>query len=146
MNTLTGTGTLIRFILRRDRVRIPVWIVAILVTIVGTALVLPETYPNEESKIARAELVENPALKLLLGPGFGLDDYDFGPMLANELLGIMTVVLALMSIFLFVRHTRAEEESGLGGDRRKFRLRNPPPKPYAGESSRLDRLRRADRQ
>src|SRR5690606_4209187 len=60
----------------------------------------------------RAQLVGNPALKFLLGPGYGLEDYDFGSMMANEMLGLMTVVMALMSIFLVVRHTRAEEESG----------------------------------
>ena len=112
MGTLTGTGTLIRFILRRDRIRIPIWIVSILVTVIGTALVLPETFPTQASIDARAQLVENPALKFILGPGYGLDEYGFGPMIANELLGIMTIVVALMSIFMVVRHTRTEEETG----------------------------------
>jgi ABC-2 type transport system permease protein len=112
VTSLTGTGTLVRFILRRDRIRIPVWIVAILITVLGTAVVLPDTFPTEESLVARAQLVENPALKLLLGPGYGLDDYTFGPMMSNEMLGIMTVVVALMSVFMVVRHTRAEEETG----------------------------------
>lgn len=112
MSAFAGTGTLIRFILRRDRVRIPVWIVSILVALVGTALMLPESFPTEETLEARAQLVENPALKLILGPGYGVENYDFGAMMSNEMLGIMTIVVALMSIFLMVRHTRAEEESG----------------------------------
>jgi ABC-2 type transport system permease protein len=112
MTAFAGTGTLIRFILRRDRVRIPVWIVSILVSLVGTALLLPESFPTQESIVARAQLVENPALKLLLGPGYGIENYDFGSMMSNEMLGIMTIVVALMSIFLVVRHTREEEEVG----------------------------------
>lgn len=111
MSPLTGTGTLIRFILRRDRLIIPLWMFGILLTVFGTALVLPDTFPTEESLRARAQLVENPALKLLLGPGYGLENYGFGPMMSNELLGIMMIVVALMSTFIVTRHTRAEEET-----------------------------------
>ena len=112
MTSFAGTGHLLRFILRRDRIRIPIWIVAILISVVGTAVALPESFPTQQSIAARAQLVENPALKLLLGPGYGVDNYDFGSMMSNEMLGIMSVVVALMSIFMVVRHTRAEEESG----------------------------------
>ncbi len=105
MTSFAGTGHLLRFILRRDRIRIPIWIVAILISVVGTAVSLPESFPTQQSIAARAQLVENPALKLLLGPGYGVDNYDFGSMMSNEMLGIMSVVVALMSIFMVVRQS-----------------------------------------
>lgn len=56
--------------------------------------------------------MESPTAQVVTGPGYGLDDYTFGAMLANELLSWLAIVVALMSIFLVVRHTRTEEETG----------------------------------
>lgn len=112
MTVLTGTGTLIRFILRRDRVRIPVWILAITVSVVGSVATLPQTYPTRADRQARAELMSNPATVMLTGPGHGVEDYTYGAMTANELLLWAALAVALMSLLLFARHTRAEEESG----------------------------------
>lgn len=112
MNALAGAWTLIRLILRRDRLRILIWVVAILITLLGTAAVLPETYPTALDRQARARLIDNPAFRLIVGPAFGLENYTFGAMMASEMLGIMSIVAALMSIFMVVRHTRAEEENG----------------------------------
>ena len=108
MSTLAETGTLIRMVLRRDRVRLPIWIVAIVVTVVGTAAALPESFPTAEARQARAELVDGPAIRMLVGPAFGTDDYSYGAMLHNEVFGTAAVAVALMSIFTLVRHTRAD--------------------------------------
>lgn len=56
--------------------------------------------------------MESPTAQVVTGPGYGLDDYTFGAMLANELLSWLAIVVALMSIFRVVRHTRKEEETG----------------------------------
>ena len=109
---MTGSWTLLRFILRRDRVRIPIWILAILITVVGTASIFPDTYPSDADRQARATLMENPAMRMMLGPLQGAEDYTFGAMMASEMLGMMMIVVSLMSIFMVVRHTRAEEETG----------------------------------
>jgi ABC-2 type transport system permease protein len=112
MTSLAGTGTLIRFILRRDRIRIPVWVIAFALTMAGTASIFPDTYPTDADRQTRATLIENPAMRILLGPLFGTEDYTFGAMMASEMLGLATVVVGLMGIFMIARHTRAEEESG----------------------------------
>lgn len=112
MSSLAGTITLLRFILRRDRIRMPIWVAAILVSVVGTGVSLPASFPTQESIEARAQLVENPALKFIMGPGYGIENYDFGSMMSNEMLGIASIIVALMSVFLVVRHTRTEEETG----------------------------------
>lgn len=110
--TLAGTWTLVRFIMRRDRVRIPIWIVAVVGAMVGVASSFADTFPTQADLDARAELVSSPLFIAFNGPGYGLDNYTFGAMVANEGLYIGVILAALMSIFLVVRHTRAEEESG----------------------------------
>lgn len=112
MGALTGTAGLIRFQLRRDRVRIPVWVVAIVGFVLASVAGLPGIYATRAARQARAELMENPMAVVLTGPGYGLDDYTFGAMTANEMLPFTALVVALMSVLLVVRHTRAEEETG----------------------------------
>lgn len=109
---LTGTWTLIRFVLRRDRVRLTVWIAAIGLSVVLFAASLPTYYADAADRQARAQLMANPGLRAIAGPGYGLDDYTFGAMIAQEFLGYTAVFVALMSFLLMVRHTRAEEETG----------------------------------
>lgn len=112
-NDLAGTPALVRFILRRDRVRLPIWIAALGLTTVGTAASFPDLYLTAEDRQARAALMTgNPAAVAMGGPGYGLDDYTFGAMMANEMLGFVAIFAALMSVLLVVRHSRAEEETG----------------------------------
>lgn len=109
---LTGTGRLIRFALRRDRVRIPVWALALAGIIGYFLVVIPIAYSGPEALQTRADIMKDPAAAMMAGPGYGLDNYTFGAMVSNELLGWLAVAAALMSIFLVIRHTRDEEETG----------------------------------
>ncbi|MGJ7439903.1 ABC transporter permease [Aquipuribacter sp. MA13-6] len=108
----TGTGRLLRFALRRDRVRIPLWALGVGGLIGYFGVVLPVAYPDPTALQTRAALMGDPAGAFMTGPGYGLADYTFGVLVANEMLGMLAVAAALMSIFLVTRHTRAEEESG----------------------------------
>jgi polyether ionophore transport system permease protein len=112
VTALNGTGTLMRFILRRDRVRIPVWVLAIALSVMGSVATFADTYPTAADRQSRARVIDSPMASLFVGPGYGLDEYTYGAMTANEMLPMTAVAVALMSIFLVVRHTRAEEESG----------------------------------
>ncbi len=109
---LAGTRSLVRFILRRDRIRLAVWIGGIGVSVVTFAASLPQYYQTAAQRQARAQLMENPGLRAIAGPGFGLDDYTFGAMIAQEFLTWTAIFVALMSFLLIVRYTRAEEETG----------------------------------
>ena len=112
MTSFTGTSTLIRFILRRDRIRLTVWVLAIALSVMGSVASFSETYPTESDLQARAEVMDSPGAQLFVGPGYGMDDYDYGAMTANEMLPLTALAAALMSVFLVVRSTRAEEENG----------------------------------
>ena len=111
--TLVGTRALIWFNLRRDRIRMPVWIAVLwLVQVTG-----PSTYtqqlPTAADRANNASVMaDNPAMKVMTGPGHGLDNYTYGAMMSNEYLGFMLIFVALMSVLMVVRHTRAEEETG----------------------------------
>jgi ABC-2 type transport system permease protein len=112
MSTLTGTGRLIRFVLRRDRLRLVLWTAAVVGLVVVSAASLPPLYPDQASIDSYVRLFgDNPALIAFAGPGYGFDDPNLGVILVNEVELFAIVGVALMSIFLVNRQTRAEEES-----------------------------------
>lgn len=112
MSTHTGTTRVVRLILRRDRVRLAVWIGALSATAIASAASLPPLYPDQSSIDDYARLFgDNPALVAFAGPGYGFDDPNIGVILVNETQLWMLIGAALMSIFLVNRHTRAEEDA-----------------------------------
>lgn len=112
MNSLKGTGALIKLALRRDRLRLPVWILLLAGFTILIAASFPDIYPSAEDRQVRAELITNPAAKAFAGPAYGQDNYTYGAMMTNEMLGFMLIFVALMAVLLTVRHTRGEEEKG----------------------------------
>lgn len=111
-STLTGTWRLVRFMLRRDRVRLSVWVLVVTVLYVAQLGEYSVLADDPDGLAARAVLMRTPAMISMAGPGYGLDDYTVGAALANELVLWIVLTLATMSILQVVRHTRAEEESG----------------------------------
>lgn len=110
---LAGAGTLLRFNLRRDRLRIPAWLAVLTLLQVGGAASYPDLYPTQADRQTQAAVMDdNPAMRVMTGPGHGLDDATFGALLSNEYLGFMLLLVALMSVLMLVRHTRTEEETG----------------------------------
>jgi ABC-2 type transport system permease protein len=112
MRSLTGLGRLVRLILRRDRVRLPVWVLALAGIVLGSAASLVPLYPEQVDIQQYVDLFgDNPALVAFAGPGYGFDDPNLGVILVNETQLWACLGIALMCIFLVNRHTRAEEEA-----------------------------------
>jgi ABC-2 type transport system permease protein len=117
-SSLTGSWALLRFTLRRDRLRLPIWAASIAAMFAYAAFGLTGVYPTAADRALRAALMANPAGVMLSGPGYGTEpvhgvvSYTLGAMIANEMVLSLTVAVALMSIQLVIRHTRAEEEAG----------------------------------
>ena len=109
--SLTGLGTLLRLALRRDRIRLPIWIVTIVGLVALVAVTLGDLYPTA---VARRQLSTtvgaNPALRALLGPVYGRA--RLGGLVSWRMSFASLVLVPLMAIFAVVRHTRAEEEAG----------------------------------
>jgi len=106
------TGVLSRFLLRQDRFRIPIWLLSLSGITLLTAQAFTGLYATEENRQTIAQTMVNPAMTAMVGKGYGLDNYTFGAMLAHQMLLFTAVTVAIMSILLVARHTRAEEEDG----------------------------------
>ncbi|MFE5208449.1 ABC transporter permease [Streptomyces sp. NPDC056600] len=108
----TGTGALLGFALRRDRLRLPVWLAALVVTTVSTANSYATLYDSPEARASTAKTMATPAALAMTGPRHFLDHYTHGAMLSHEMIGFMGVLVGLMSVLIVTRHTRDEEETG----------------------------------
>ncbi|WP_433398747.1 ABC transporter permease [Streptomyces sp. CA-146814] len=107
-----GTATLIRFALRRDRVRLTAWLLALALGTLATASEYTTLYATAEKRAGVAATMDSPAALAMTGPRHYLSDYDVGAMLGHQLLGFMAVLVGLMSVLIVTRHTRNEEETG----------------------------------
>lgn len=109
---LAGTGTLLRFALRRDRIRLPLWIAGLWLFTVSSVADLESSYGTAQDRAELANTMDSPAMLALTGPAHYLSDYTYGAMAAHQLIGFFAIFTGLMSALLVVRHTRAEEETG----------------------------------
>lgn len=108
---LAGTGPLLRLSLRRDRVSLPAWLLGLGGLVVASATAVPAVYDTPEKIAGYARSVgSSPVSYLMSGRQAGLD--TLGGVVANEISQVAQLGVALMVVFLVVRHTRAEEESG----------------------------------
>lgn len=107
-----NTGRISRFIILRDRFRIPIWIISIAVFTFLVAISFADLYKTDEARHAVAQTMMNPAMTAMVGKGYGLDNYTFGAMMAHQMLLMTALVVGIMSILLVTRHTRADEEEG----------------------------------
>ena len=119
-NGFAATSTLLRLILRLDRVKLSLWLLGLLTLVAITPVSLRSIIDSEaEAEGSTAEVVladqavlleTNGASIALQGPPDALD--TFGGRYAFEIGAFTLAIVALMNILLIARHTRAEEESG----------------------------------
>ncbi|OBF26303.1 ABC transporter [Mycobacterium sp. ACS1612] len=109
----TGAAGLLRLALRRDRIRLSVWIAVLTLMMVYAPNAIKLAYPEEAQRLARVNLLKTPAGMMLGGPMFGGNETDLGAMMANELMLTLIVATSILAITTVIRHTRAEEENGI---------------------------------
>ncbi|GHH68549.1 exporter of polyketide antibiotics [Streptosporangium violaceochromogenes] len=105
---MTGTVSLIRLILRRDRVVTPIWVLILAVLPIAQTTGIAELYPTEQELRRFAVSFAGPALEALYGPVTHWNAAALGVWRA----GFTPVLLALASTLTVIRHTRVEEEAG----------------------------------
>ena len=109
--TTTGVVPLVGLVLRRDRVRLPIWIVAIVLLVLFTAGSVKGLYKTQAELVAAAApMYGNAAVIALNGPTYAIDTY--GGQMVFQVGSFGYVAVALMGMFLVGRHTRADEEEG----------------------------------
>jgi ABC-2 type transport system permease protein len=106
-----GAGPLTRFTFRRDRLRMVIWIAAILLLVASTVGSVKGLYPTQRDlEIAARTSEDNAAAIAFNGPAQGLD--TLGGQVAFQIGSFGLVTVALMSLFMTGRLTRGEEEAG----------------------------------
>ncbi len=110
MTTLTGTGALARLALRRDRIMLAVWLYVFAAFIAASVIGFRGLYKTQASRAGvAAQAGHNSAFLALYGPLYG---DSIGSLTAWRVSAVLGVISGLFSIFIVIRHTRADEESG----------------------------------
>jgi len=111
VTALTGTLQLTRFIVRRDRIRILIWIGSIVVLAALTAGGMKGLFPTQAALDQTAAATQHNAAAIAFnGPAQGLN--TVGGQVAFQFGAAGMVLVALMSLFMVGRLTRGEEEAG----------------------------------
>jgi len=105
MTSLAGTGGLVRLILRRDRIVLPLWIVLLTAISVSYVKEYGDLFPTPDSRVKYAS---NAGFITLYGELSGSSLGEF----VTWRLGFVPVMVGLISLLTVIRHTRVEEETG----------------------------------
>jgi ABC-2 type transport system permease protein len=110
MSSFTGTGKLLRLALRRDRIQLPIWVVANALLLYAAAAAVVDEFPTEaERASALAGAGGSPAVLVMRGIPVGT---SAGAFVNFRNYTSTLVLVALISTFMVVRHTRQNEETG----------------------------------
>ncbi|MET9083477.1 ABC transporter permease [Streptomyces sp. NPDC004237] len=110
LSGLAGTGTLLRFALRRDRVTTPVWIAVNTLMVLSMPNTLKGLYGTDAERADLLRQVDtNASFRALIGPLF---DTSLGGLTAWRVGVYAGLLAAVTSLLVVVRHTRDEEETG----------------------------------
>ncbi|MBM2618238.1 ABC transporter permease [Actinoplanes sp. LDG1-06] len=106
---MTGAGRLVRLILRRDRIIMPVWAVLLGLVPAGYVASFEGLFPTDAERIDYARLsATNTGFVTLYGP---LHGSSLGELVAWRA-GFLPVLAGLCALLTVIRHTRADEEAG----------------------------------
>lgn len=111
-NQFTGTWTLLRLYLRRDRIVAPLWILLLSVPL-STVYVgsIESVYPSAEDRAAfAASIMASPAQRALYGQVYS-DSLGAVGIWKASMFGVLIAVAVILTV---IRHTRADEETGRG--------------------------------
>jgi ABC-2 type transport system permease protein len=102
---------MVRLVLRRDRVRLAVWIVSLAAIAYSSVAGVQSLYETEADLAAYARTAgDNATVIVFNGPAYAIDTY--GGRTIFELSTQMAIAVAVLALLTVTRHTRAEEESG----------------------------------
>src|SRR5699024_5112330 len=108
--TTSGASRLVSFLLRRDRMLLPVWGLLTVAVLLGAASGAESTYPTASARAERfQQLQELPIFVLFQSAAF---DDSLAALAAQQAFGATTLFAAIGALLLVVRHTRTEEQNG----------------------------------
>ncbi|MCA1671826.1 MAG: anibiotic ABC transporter, partial [Actinobacteria bacterium] len=110
MSAFTGTGALVRLALRRDRIQLPVWLLALTGVQALTVSSVLGLYTDEAQRTTLAIASARSPVSLVFN-GI-VSGTSVGATVMTQSFLIVAVAAALMSTLCVVRHTRQNEETG----------------------------------
>jgi ABC-2 type transport system permease protein len=105
-DSLTGTGTLFRHLLRRDRLQVALWILIPLFFAYATAI---SAMGYQDIQTFVSELTENPLITSILG---NIMASSIGGVVVWRATGQIVIIFGAIMMLSVIRYTRSEEESG----------------------------------
>ena len=109
-NAFLGTGTLVLLALKRDRIRLVLWILGIAVLLGFMVAAFGEMLPTDQDIINMATAHgSNPVMRVFLGPIAGV---SLGGFMMFRLSTMFAIIIAFFGILTVTRHTRHNEETG----------------------------------
>ncbi|GGA76263.1 exporter of polyketide antibiotics [Pseudoclavibacter endophyticus] len=106
----TGTFRVVPFLLRRDRILLPIWGLLTVAVLLGAVAGAESTYPTAQSRMERfQQLQELPIFLLFQSAAF---DDSLAALATQQAFGATTLFSAIGALLLVVRHTRTEEQHG----------------------------------
>ncbi|MES9508163.1 ABC transporter permease [Streptomyces sp. NPDC000609] len=107
---LAGTWPLLRLALRRDRIMLPIWVLALGGTFSSVSSSIAALYGTSAQRAGLAASMNgNSSLRAMYGPVF---DDSVGGLVSWRMAAFGAVLAAVMSLIVVIRHTREEEETG----------------------------------
>ncbi|WP_139244395.1 ABC transporter permease [Arthrobacter alpinus] len=109
-STMTGFAACVRFILRRNWIRLLLWaaILAIMIPVVYDSQ--QQAFPTQSARDEYAQIANTPAVAAMTGLPYAAG--SLGGILVIKIWMTLAVALGFASIFLVTRNGRADEEAG----------------------------------
>lgn len=108
---LHGTGALVRLALRRDRILLPSWVVGFAAMASFSVVATKDLYPSEESLRSASDLI-NATASLVALYGKIYAPTSLGAVSLIKMTAFGAALVAVLFVFMTIRHTRSDEESG----------------------------------
>ncbi len=109
-NATTGFGIMVRFILRRNWLRMLIWLIVLAGMIVLVYQSQAELFPTQADRDQYAQIANTPAIAALTGLPYAAA--TLGGILNIKIWMTIAVALSFAVIFMVTRNGRAEEEAG----------------------------------
>lgn len=107
------TGRLLRLNLRRDWLKITLWLIGFVGLMAGAAAKFNGLYGTPKTMASIITTLKTPAMVSLLGPFTAEKPYTVANVYAAEMMVFMGLFVAMMNIYFAVHATRADEDSGV---------------------------------
>ncbi|SEB49888.1 ABC-2 type transport system permease protein [Paramicrobacterium humi] len=110
VSTAVGTGTMLRFVLRRNWLRMLIWIIVLAGMVPLVYSSQQEAFPTQAARDAYAQVANTPSVAALTGLPYAAG--SLGGILVIKLWMTLAVGMAFAVVFLVTRNGRADEEAG----------------------------------